>query len=326
MIRRPKEPGPRAAFERLCSSAERSDADALVFADWLTEQGSSMGEFITLTRSGQTKAAHKLCERDRLKWLGRIGPFLEPHRDEFVGGLPDFAVLPFGVKPELVLPHARATEWLMFRALRIDRRTTAPDAWLPLVTSPALRKLRRIDGLTHSLLAALIGKKSRVRSLEVTTDAIKAKEIEALTELKELRLRGARGAGASFDELLGMKRLTKLELANSINQVDWSFLEREHAIDDLTLYEWISSADWERDQRREKGLKLRFRGAPRFKTLEITLGGKFVRALPQQLLSLGPVPMQALQVIVIPARPFDEEERALVRRSLGPRAASLDLR
>lgn len=324
MIRRPKEPGPRAAFERLCTAPERADADALVFADWLTEQGSTMGEYITLSRAGQNKPADKLRERDRLKWLGRIGAFLEPHKDEFVGGLPELAVLAFGVKPEQVMPHARATEWLMFRGLRIDARTSGvPDAWVPLVTSPALRKLKRIDGLTRSLLTALVEKKSKVRSLEVTIgDALPLKELEALSELRELRFRGAR----AIDDLLTLKRLTKLEIANSISQLDWSFVDGEHAIDDLTLYEWISSSDWERDQRREKGLKLRFRGAPRFKTLELTLGGKFVRALPQQLLQLGNVPLQGLHVIAIPARPFDDDERELVRRSLGPRAASLEVR
>ena len=52
------------ALERLAAghAALEDDRPRLVYADWLTEQGSTMGEFITLSRAGQSKAADKLRE------------------------------------------------------------------------------------------------------------------------------------------------------------------------------------------------------------------------------------------------------------------------
>ena len=197
MIRRPTTPAARAAFERLCKG-ERTDADALVFADWLTEQGSSLGEYITLARTGHARPATQLWQRDRLVWLGRIGAFLEPHRGEFVGGLPEFAMIAPHTNPEVVRPHARATEWLLFRALRLDAGARDAEPWLPLVTSPALRRVNRLEGLTVPLLEALAAKRPRLRAVEVNTlGGLPLKVLDGFPALTELKIRGSRGASAA---------------------------------------------------------------------------------------------------------------------------------
>jgi uncharacterized protein (TIGR02996 family) len=61
--------------------ADPSDLDAYrVYADWLIEQGNSLGEFIQLALAAATdeqrKRAATLLKRDRASWLGPARPFV----------------------------------------------------------------------------------------------------------------------------------------------------------------------------------------------------------------------------------------------------------
>ncbi len=80
----PSTPGAAATGEalRLAVWNDPEDRDALrVYADWLTEQGSTRGEYIQLRclespTPEQERAAQRLLKRDRGKWLGEARPFV----------------------------------------------------------------------------------------------------------------------------------------------------------------------------------------------------------------------------------------------------------
>ncbi|MFO0597659.1 MAG: hypothetical protein U0228_20300 [Myxococcaceae bacterium] len=329
MIRRPPESqaAAREAFERLCKADERSDADVLVYADWLTEQGSSWGEFISASRRGDERRARQLLSADRAQWLGRIAPFLTAHPLEFVGGLPYLAQV-VAQPLDALLENARATEWLLFRELEV--RTGATVELLPLLLSPALRRLRGVHGLSVGLLEALTaaGGLKKLRALGCTGHVREGDyaplpfPLELLTHFEQLDSfthEGTRLHATDLERLIDLEtpRLQRLTLrVHPDETLAWDALaDAPHVVPDLT----IASAVWQK----EKNLRVRLWGAPRFERIELFLGAKFERALPLQLELLRRLRLKDREVTVVPARALSADERTMITDHLAPRAKRL---
>ncbi len=203
-----------------------AEPDALehraVWADALLARGDPRGEFVhlqlTRTDPGASEREAQLLAEYEPSWLGELAPVVDRKRLRWARGFPVAAEVAFETPTQLELRASEA--WATFAELDCDD--------LELITSPTLRSIRRIGGLSIRTLRALVeasGPALRLTRLGPITleqappaelAAIRAAAAERLAELRELWLLSSNLAPAQLDWLLATalgRRLTGLRLA-----------------------------------------------------------------------------------------------------------------
>jgi len=286
-IARPKDPLARGVFERLCASSEGSNEDAAVYADWLTERGSTLGEHIVLSRAGRRREAEALWERDRLDWLGRLGPVLQPHGLEFASGLPQLAVIR-ELQCEAAVAAARYAEWLLFKEPQLPVQREAP--LIPLLTSPALANLRAMSRLRDEEVGDRPG---RARSRRAHHAARRRERSRAAIYLSAggPEVAEHRGGPAMVQAICCTPvRLKRIELGiiDLGVLVDEAVLSLQPNVDELAIYSelYSLSSDFEAAHRVDRGLRLALT-RPQRSPLEARVGAKFASGLPSLVNSVS---------------------------------------